>query len=367
LIIKLIELKNFRNLDLVLEPDPGYNLILGANGTGKSNLLDALYHLALGKTFKPYTIKNNINFHTQKDFALIKGVIDNDGQNKELQMIFAAGKEDGERKRLEFNGKPTTRAKFINNLYLILFAPHNINLLIGTPDLRRDELDDFASLCDFKYAVYINEYKHIIRNRNRLLKAISAGQAQRHQLAYWDKKMLELGSYILAMRQKILDELAPYVTELARINFASELQQLEVVYQTRFPGTDPKAVFKLFRDQVNANQDKEVIVGQSLYGPHKDDFIINFDGNDLKVFGSRGQQRIATFLLKLAMWDYLAELKEIKPVILLDDVMSELDSRNRRLLEGIITSLNTQTFITTTHEEDYSSEFLKKMKITLLS
>lgn len=375
MVITEIQLKNFRNLNLSFLPSAGYNLVLGENGSGKSNLLDAIYHLALVKTFKPYSLKNNIDFRTEADFAIISTKMNLDGRSKDLKIVFSAS-DLGERKRLELNAKPTVRSRFIHNLDVVLFAPHNINLLIGSPDLRREELDDFASVCDYKYAIYIQEFKEIIRNRNRLLKAIFEGKAQESQLGYWDGRMLDLGSYLIAMRILIMNRLRPLILELAEQYFKGELEQLELNYLSKLYEPDPdgptdlesirSGVLAKYRHKVNNGREKEINSRQSQYGPHKDDFEILHQGNDLKVFGSRGQQRIATFLLKLAMWYYLAELKKDRPVILLDDLMSELDSRNRSLVEKIITTINTQTFITTTHANDYSPKFRTKMKLLKL-
>lgn len=372
MIISKIQFKNFRNLNLTYEPSPGFNLILGENGAGKSNLLDAIYHLALGKTFKPYAITNNINLKSKAEFALISSEINDKDSSKELKIIFAT-KDDQERKRLEVNTKPTTRAKFTQNLDVILFAPHNINLLIGTPDIRRSEIDDFASLCDYKYATYIHEYQNIVRNRNRLLKSIALGEASIKQLSYWNSKLITLGSYIIVKRLTILDILKPLIKALADTYFKGELDGLELNYLSKFmiPDLDLKqsetdlireiaAVYDTF---LTAGIDKEINSKQSQYGPHKDDLEMRHEGNDLKLFGSRGQQRLATFMLKLAMWQYLGDLKHHKPIILLDDVMSELDARNRLRLEQIIANMGTQTFITTTHAGDYSENFRTQLQI----
>lgn len=376
MIISKIQFKNFRNLNLTFEPDASFNLILGENGAGKSNLLDAFYHLALGKTFKPYALKCNINFKSNAQFAVIDSEVNEAGKTTELKIIFA-NQEGAERKRFEVNGKATTRARFTQHLDVILFAPHNINLLIGSPDLRRAELDDFASLCDYKYAAYINEYQTVIRNRNRLLKCISEGTARVDQLPYWDNKMVNLGSYLVASRLHIFSVLQPLVSKLANEHFQGELDGVQLNYLSKFTRSDldisqPFAslesdVRQTYERLLATGRDKELNSRQSQYGPHKDDFEMLHQGNDLKIFGSRGQQRIATFLLKFAMWQYLAELKQRKPLILLDDIMSELDERNRRLLENMITEIDTQTFITTTHASDYSEKFRHKPKVLQLT
>lgn len=363
-------------MNLTFEPATGFNLILGENGSGKSNLLDAIYHLSLGKTFKPYALTQNINYKTAADFALINSAISNDEQLKELKIIFALQNES-ERRRLEVDAKPTTKAKFTQHLLVILFAPHNINLIIGTPDIRRAELDDFASLCDYKYAVYIQEYLQVVKNRNRLLKNIAAGEAQVKQLDYWNERLIGLGSYVITKRLLILEELIPEVIRLANTYFGDEFNDVSIHYLSRFTQAEYKkglsfatlqtTIANYFEQLLITGIDKEINSKQTLYGPHKDDFEFMLEGKDMKLFASRGQQRIVSFLFKLASWTYLAKLKNTKPIILLDDVMSELDSKNRVLLEEIIQSLKTQTFITTTHATDYSEKFSKQFRVLKLS
>ncbi|MEI7962134.1 MAG: AAA family ATPase, partial [archaeon] len=287
MVITELQLKNFRNLNLNFKPATGFNLIVGENGAGKSNLLDALYHLALVKTFKPYSLKNNINFNHPSEFALIKASIANEDQLKEMKIVFALDNknttdEDGnpiepsEQKRLELNAKSTTRSKFIHNLYVILFAPHNINLLIGTPDLRRAELDDFASICDYKYAAYINDYKEVVRNRNRLLKAIFEGKAQESQLAFWDGKLIQLGTFLTLERRRILDKLIPKIAALAQEHFEGELQNIGINYYSRIlkeaGSNDEQTVKACYKELLLTNRKKEIYSRQSQYGPHKDDF-----------------------------------------------------------------------------------------------
>lgn len=376
MIISNIEFKNFRNLNLAFKPASGFNLVLGENGVGKSNLLDAIYHLALGKTFKPYALTQNINFDSKDGFALINSAIISEDQTKELKIIFAL-KNDSERKRLEVNTKPTTKAKFTQHLNVILFAPHNINLILGTPDIRRSELDDFASLCDYKYAAYIQEYQQIVKNRNRLLKSIANGEAKVNQLSYWDAKLIKLGSYIIAKRLQILNALLPVFTKLAQTHFKEEMADITINYLSKFKQDQLKldvptielteSIAKYYEELLLSGLDKEINSKQTQYGPHKDDFEILHNNKDMKLFASRGQQRIATFLFKLACWEYLANLKNTKPIVLLDDVMSELDNHNRLLLENIIAELETQTFITTTHATDFSEKISTKFKVLNLS
>lgn len=362
MIVSKLELKNFRNLNIEFDPSNGFNLILGKNGVGKSNLLDALYHLSLVKTFKPYILKNNVNFN-KLDHASIAATVLNEDIKKDLKIIFSLTDEDNERKRLEVNSKPTTRSRFVNNLTVILFAPHNTNLLVSSPEVRRNEIDDFGSLVDFKYRLKLYEYKEVLKTRNSLLRALNKGFSNPLELDYWDNKLSDLGGELINLRVKIIDALGPLTREMAKKYFDKVLSDIEIKYLSKFNGDDPK---ELLREKLLENRDKEIAVGNSLYGPHRDDIEVLHKGKDMKLFGSRGQQRITTLLLKLAMFEYLSEVNNITPVILLDDAMAELDDSNRKKLEEIIASLKCQSFIATTHKSDYSSILLKRMDIISL-
>jgi DNA replication and repair protein RecF len=262
---------------------------------------------------------------------------------------------------------------------VILFAPHNINLVIGTPQLRREEFDDYCSICDFKYALNLDEYGNVLRNRNRLLKAINEGKAGTSQLPYWNEKLIELGSKIIFQRSEIINSLKPIISRLAKEYLREELQDFDLVYNSKFCGggddtgadnaddDELKTIMSRFSEKLSLNIDTEIAAKQTLYGPQKDDYTFILDKQyDLKTFGSRGQQRMITLILKLAMWEHLFFIKETKPIILLDDIMSELDEGNKKILEKIIDKLACQTFITTTHEKDFSKIFRDKINITKL-
>ena len=372
MILRELILKNFRNLNIKLTPKTGLNLIVGNNGSGKSNLLDSIYHLALAKSFKPYSLKNNINIDNSSEFSVISGQLENEDLQREIKIIFSQTTSDAEHKRYELNGKATSKAKFLNNLNVILFAPHNINMIVFTPQIRREEFDDFGSICDFRYALALEEYHIVLINRNRLLKAINEQIATIKQLDYWNEKLVKLGSFLIHERQKMIRALGPTIEQYTKEYLKPELRNIELQYISRFipeksSEISLQEISTNFKATLEENQSKEIAAKQTLYGPQKDDycFILN-NKLDLKTFGSRGQQRMVILILKLSMWEYLYKIKSIKPIILLDDIMSELDSENKKILERIILSLGSQTFISTTHEKEYSIVLRSKMTITCL-
>ena len=362
-----LSLKNFRNLNLDFTVDPGINLISGSNGAGKSNLLDGIYFLAFTKSFKPYSEKNNIAWNNPLKFSFIKAQIRDEAQKDakpmELKIIFN-NVQGSEQKRLEINGLGKTRRNFVYRLPVVLFAPHNINWLAGSPDVRREEFDDFICSISPDYVDKLSAYKSVIRNRNKILQKINEGIGQIGELNYWNEKLVDLGAFIVTYRSEIIQKFQPSLRQDALKIFHSELANLSLVYQSKFNGGHSQSeVGKLLRNKIQENLTKEISAGQTLYGPQRDDYSLLADDKDLKVFGSRGQQRIATLIVKMAMFNYIKSYLGITPVILLDDIMSELDNLHRKNLEKYLLNLNAQLFLTATEEKMFGKEILKKAKL----
>jgi len=357
LLLKSIQIKNFRNLNLETNFSPSINIIVGANGSGKSNFLDSIFYLAFAKSFKKYSERNNITYNDKVDFASITAKSERKKTLLELKVVFSIDSNGFERKRLEVNKKLKQKADFIGNIYLSLFAPHNINLLGGTPEMRRDELDDFISVVDKQYLKSISEYKQVLNNRNHLLPRVRDGLASKKELDFWTEKLIELGAYILDCRRSIIDEFQGFVRNEAEV-FEKQLKNLEIHYKSRIL-SEGKDSLSSFQQIINDNYDKELIVGKSLYGPHRDDYDFISGGKDLKIYASRGQQRIVTMIFKTAMWHYFVDVKKVRALLLLDDIMSELDNDNRKKVEKMIEMLATQTFITSTSSKGFTTKLVE--------
>lgn len=361
MIINSVQIKNFRNLNIATPFTQGINIVLGRNGAGKSNFLDSIHYLAFANSFKKFSEKNNLTFNDEVDFATIESNIALDEGIKNLKIIFSKDTNGFERKRLEINQIGKSKSNFIGNLFLILFAPHNINLLSGSPEIRRDEMDEFISVVDRDYEKTLSEYKRVIRNRNMVLGKVAEGRAQKSELNFWTENMIELGAYILQKRKDILLEFKPFIVKEAN-EFEKQLEKLEIHYLSKISleGDDIKSTYQ---QKINDNIEKEIIVGKSLYGPHRDDYDFISEGKNLKVYASRGQQRIATMIFKTAMWHYLLDVNNVKAILLLDDIMSELDESNKSKVEKMINLLDTQTIITATHESEFTDKLIKSSNI----
>lgn len=363
MLVSKISIKNFRNLDIVFAPNADINILLGQNGAGKSNFLDALYYCAYARSFRKYE-SLPVNWESKLNFASIELEIDHQQAKTELKLVFT-GSDEQYSKQYFYNGKSTTVRKFRSLLTAILFAPYNINLLSGTPDVRRDEFDQFLGQINDHYLTRLKEYRTIVRNRNSLLAEINKGNASPRQLEFWNEKLVNLGAEVLSTRIQLLRDLEPYIRRNAQV-LSHTLQDLNIVYTSKLDVTDPEKLSSVFMDKLTASYDKELRAQMTLYGPHRDDYTFIADARNLQLAGSRGQQRIAALMTKLAMWQLLKEHRGVAPLLLLDDVFSELDVENRQKLQTLVKDLEVQTFISATESDHFEEYLLKRAKIVEL-
>jgi DNA replication and repair protein RecF len=254
------------------------------------------------------------------------------------------------RKRIQVNGVPRRPSALAGHLRTVLFAPEEMLLVIGPPALRRSALDDLAEPQDARYDSDMATYSRALQQRNSLLRAIREEQASRDQLRLWDEPFLEAGAAIIAARRSVLDAFAGPLADAHR-EIAPNEGRLEVSYSTNagpLPGETPR---ETLARRLAETADKEVWNGSTLVGPHRDDLLFALDGRDLATFASRGQQRTAILAFKLAELDLLTALDGRPPLLLLDDVFSELDPDRRGHLVRRIAELP-QALVTTTHLDD---------------
>lgn len=357
--IKNIKLKKFRNLNLQTDLDPNINIIIGKNGLGKSNFIDSVYYFSYGKSFKRISDSDSIAFDDTIGFARMETVINNDEQTK-LAVTFSRV-DDKSYKKLEVNDLATIKRKFNNHLYAVMFSPETLDIIIGSPDLRREDLDDFISGINDEYEHKLRDYKNIVRNRNKVLAAISDGKSTTKELIYWTERLLELGSYILDERVRVLKEFRPVLRENAKQLFDAELGSLDINYESKVTEFDMEGGSKeIFAQKIKSGINKEIGAKRTLYGPHRDDIIFTLNDKNIRIFGSRGQQRLAALIFKLSMWFYLKDKLGTSPVLLLDDIFSELDAANSRKLEHLLQELHTQILVTATEKYYLSEDFYKK-------
>jgi len=256
----------------------------------------------------------------------------------------------GGRKRIRVNGVPRRAAALAEALRVVVFAPEDMLLVAGAPSLRRTALDALAGQRFPAYTADLSTYGRALTQRNHLLRAIREETATRDQLPFWDAKLLEAGAALLDARQRLLAELAAPLAA-AHAEIAPDEGALGIRYVTNAPPQPGEAPGEALARRLRETAEKELWNGTTLVGPHRDDLAFELDGRDLASFASRGQQRTAILALKLAELDLLAALDGRPPLLLLDDVFSELDPARRAHLVRRIATLP-QAFVTTTTLDD---------------
>ncbi len=282
-------------------------------------------------------------------FARVDGHADV-GAAVDLDVTLVREGPAGGRKRVRVNGVPRRAAALVGALRVVVFAPEEMLLVVGAPALRRTALDALVGQRVPAYGADLSAYGRTLTQRNHLLRAIREEQATRDQLPFWDARLLEAGTAILEARHRVLGELsAPLAAAHAEI--APGEGALRLMYVTNAPALAGESPGEALARRLRETADKEVWNGTTLVGPHRDDLAFVLDSRELASFASRGQQRSAILALKLAELDLLAALDGRPPLLLLDDVFSELDPARRAHLVRRIATLP-QAFVTTTTLDD---------------
>ena len=325
----------------------------GPNAAGKTSLLEAMVLLAWGRSHRTTTDGELIRWGT--DLARIEGAIGRD--TVEVAIVRAGGAGTAGRKRIRVNGIGRRAAGLNGLLRVVLFAPEEMLLIVGSPSLRRAVIDQLASSGSPAYADALATYGRTLQQRNSLLRAIREDGASRDELRFWDGAFLDAGGAIVAERRRVLEVLAgPLAAAHAEIApDEAAAGRLTLRYSTNAPALPGETPRDALARRLAETADKEVWNGSTLVGPHRDDLAFELDGRDLATFASRGQQRTAILALKLAELDVVTALDGRPPLLLLDDVFSELDPDRRSHLVRRIAALP-QAFITTTTLDDLDPE-----------
>ncbi len=261
------------------------------------------------------------------------------------------------RKRIRVNGVPRRASGLTGLLRTVLFAPEEMLLVAGPPSLRRSAIDLLAGQLSPPYVHELAAYGRTLQHRNSLLRAIREEEASRDELRFWDESFLDAGAALVAERLRLLDALGGPLA-LAHAEIAPDearAGRLSLRYETNAPGLPGESPRDALERRLRETAEKEVWNGATLIGPHRDDIVFEMAGRDLAGFASRGQQRSAILALKMAELDLLTELDGRPPLLLLDDVFSELDPERRSHLVRRIASLP-QAFVTTTTLDDLDPE-----------
>lgn len=362
MLVKQVKFSNFRNLNLDYAPVKGFNVIVGENSKGKSNFLDGLFMLSTAKSFKRFKIAENLNFDLDLEFARLDCLLSAD-EMLNLSVVFTRLAENMYQQKYLINEKNVLRGKFEYKLKSVLFTPESLEVMIGSPEDRRSELDEILSIFDNEYATTLKQYNYVVKSRNKLLYKVSIGKAGRIQLEFWNARLIELGCKIIKLRINYLNAIKPSVNETAKSIFKAfgknrlKINYIGSVSDANVPDKDS------FLKRLDEVYNKELILGRTVVGPHRDDLEFNLGGRNLHIFGSRGEQRLATMIFKIATYEYLTKLYETKAIFLLDDILSELDKGNKLKLLDYLHKTGAQVFLTLANGDDIPKKFLKHAKI----
>ena len=347
--IESIQLKNFRNYDsLEMKFDEGTNILYGDNAQGKTNILEAIYLCGTTKSHKGSKDKEIISF--EKDESHIRMNVNKDGISYKIDMHLRKNKAKG----VAINGLPIKKARELFGVVnLVFFSPEDLNIIKNGPGERRRFMDLELCQLDKIYLTDLASYNHIVNQRNKLLKDLYVQPKLRDTLDIWDIQMAGYGEKIIEKRKAFVEELNEIIHEI-HSNLTGGLENLEVVYEPSVEGNE-------FESALKRNIDRDMRMKLTSVGPHRDDLCVMANGIDIRRYGSQGQQRTAALSLKLSEI-YLVKRKiKDTPVLLLDDVLSELDSNRQTYLLDSIHDI--QAMITCTGLDDFVSHQFEINKV----
>lgn len=349
MIVKSLELTNFRNYEnLTVEFDRGTNIFYGDNAQGKTNVLESIFLSATTKSHKGSKDKEVIRFGSEE--AHIRTYLLKDDIEYKVDMHLRSHKS----KVIAINGvKITKAAELMGLLNVVLFSPEDLSIIKNGPAERRRFMDMELCQLDKFYLYNLNNYNKIVNQRNSLLKDISFNPSLRETLNIWDSQLVSYGSKIIERRILFIKQLNEIIYEIHK-KLSGDKEELEIIY-------DPDVLIEDFEKSLFANQERDIKLKTTSVGPHRDDFHFLVGGMDIRKFGSQGQQRTAALSLKLSEIEIVKKVTKQKPVLLLDDVLSELDSNRQNYLLNSIGDI--QTIITCTGLEEFVSNRFEINKV----
>ena len=356
--LRALRLVNFRNYpDDTVILAPGLNVVVGDNAQGKTNLLEAISFAVTGSS--PRTPNDPEVVRWGQDFARTEARISLDGGSGERAV--AVGYAPGQKKRLSVDGAPapslTNYAAGGAGVRVVTFFPDDIRIVKGAPADRREFLDGLLSTLRPSYARAALEYARAVQQRNQLLRRIRDGLSSERTLSTWDRKVVELGETVLRGRAAAIAPLESYFEGSLRPLYGPEKATIRYSYS---------APLDEYAEALREAHSADIERGTTSVGPHRDDFEVLLGGVNLTTYGSQGQQRLATLALKFAARDHVREEVGEDPILLFDDVMSELDERRREYLAGYFLE-STQAVITTTNLDYFDEEILERAHVVRIS
>lgn len=339
MIIKSLELADFRNYEtLEIEFDRGTNILFGDNAQGKTNILEAIYLSSTTKSHKSSKDSDIIRFGF--DEAHIRTYIEKEDMEYKVDMHLRKSKSKG----IAINGQKIKKAaELLGLLNVVFFSPEDLSIIKNGPAERRRFVDMELCQLDNFYLYNLNHYNKIVNQRNKLLKDLYMNPDLKDTLNIWDSQLLSFGSKIIERRQLFVSQLNEIIFDIHK-KLSGDKEELIIKYE-------PDVSIENYESKLRVNQEKDIRLKQTTVGPHRDDFAFIVNDVDIRKFGSQGQQRTAALSLKLSEIELVKKITKDTPVLLLDDVLSELDSNRQNYLLNSIGDI--QTIITCTGLDEF--------------
>ncbi|MEW6685186.1 MAG: DNA replication/repair protein RecF [Candidatus Edwardsbacteria bacterium] len=337
---------NFRNCEQVkIDFNRKANLFFGENGAGKTNLLETIHYLLLARPFRGSEDQELIMFG--RNHLFLRGVGEANKQKFEIEVGLSFAE-----KQVKFNDKKLSRfSELFHHFPLVSLAPQDTEIIQGAPLLRRRFLNTLLSQLSPLYFSELLAYRKILHHRNRLLSDFKDGKiSSMESLPSWTEQLVSSGTNLLLERTRIMPILQKKVKTNFQEIFATKGEFI-LTYLPSFSFDYPERIKEIFSQEIQKKQSLEIKRGLTLIGPHRDDFLLKLNNQNLQIYGSQGEQRIAAIALKLAQAEILGEKKGEAPLILLDEVFAELDKEKSRNLLKSFKSLG-QIFLTAAKEEE---------------
>ncbi|MBQ8600252.1 MAG: DNA replication/repair protein RecF [Clostridia bacterium] len=329
MIVKALRLENFRNFeDETFRFDGGINILAGNNAQGKTNCIEGIYFCSCLKSYRVIREEQLIRFG--REHAAITLDFEVDGREEQLKILFAKGRP----KEFRYNGLAVSRLRDLLGCFQsVIFTPDHLNLIKEGPHKRRAFLDMALCSLDLQYTDQLLNYQKILKNRNALLRQCKERPENAEMLFIWDGKLAEAGSYIAKAR-------ADYIALLSEFakGFYSEIskkeEKLKLIYLNAFTKdtVSQEEYRELFLSRLQRMRETDIAMGQTMSGVHKDDILILLSGKSMKYFASQGQIRSAVLAMKLAEAECITQRSGTQPVLLLDDILSELDAKRQKFI-----------------------------------
>ncbi|MDD6571810.1 MAG: DNA replication/repair protein RecF [Thermoflexaceae bacterium] len=347
--INSLDLKNFRNYDILnISFDEETNIIYGDNAQGKTNILEAIYVAATTKSHRGSKDREMIAFHEEESH--IKAIVQKKETSYRIDMHLKKNKPKG----IAINGVPIRRAsELFGIINIVFFSPEDLNIIKDGPAARRRFIDMELSQIDKIYLNDISNYNRILIQRNKLLKEIGFRDDVKDTLDVWDMQLNNFGLRIIERRKTFIKDLNEIINGIHH-NLSGGKENLVIEYEPNVDSSD-------FERQIFLSRERDIKTKMTNIGPHKDDICFKINGNDVRKYGSQGQQRTAALSLKLSEISLVKRVIHDNPILLLDDVLSELDSNRQNYLLNSIKDI--QTIITCTGLDEFINNRFEVNKI----